>query len=105
MVARGDKVKLRLLNPSSATIYDLMLAGHALTITHMDGRQVKPLETDVLRIGMGERYDVEFVADNPGIWLLAAADKGSHFFNCSGSRFTRLAFMGNSVTGRLRVFL
>jgi FtsP/CotA-like multicopper oxidase with cupredoxin domain len=77
VVARGDKVKLRLLNPSSATIYDLMLAGHALTITHMDGRQVRPLETDVLRIGMGERYDVEFVADNPGTWLLGAAEKGA----------------------------
>jgi FtsP/CotA-like multicopper oxidase with cupredoxin domain len=75
-VSKGDKVKLRLLNPSSATIYVLRLAGHTLTITHVDGRPIKPIQTDVLRIGMGERYDVEFLADNPGNWLLAAAEQG-----------------------------
>ena len=75
-VRKGERVKLRLLNPSSATIYDLQLAGHAMTITHTDGRPVAPLETDILRIGMGERYDVEFEADNPGSWLLSAKETG-----------------------------
>jgi FtsP/CotA-like multicopper oxidase with cupredoxin domain len=76
MVKKGDRVKLRLLNPSSATIYDLQLAGHTMRITHTDGQPIEPVETDVLRIGMGERYDIEFTADNPGFWLLAALDKG-----------------------------
>jgi len=76
MVTKGDRVKLRLMNPSSATIYHLRLAGHPLTITNADGNPVKPLVTDVLRIGMGERYDVEFAADNPGNWLLAAQELG-----------------------------
>jgi len=76
IVSKGDRVKLRLLNPSSATIYDLRLAGHALTITHVDGNAVEPMETDVLRIGMGERYDIQFVANNPGNWLLAAREGG-----------------------------
>jgi len=75
-VSKGEKVKLRLINPSSATIYDLQLAGHVLTVTHADGRPIAPLETDILRIGMGERYDVEFAADNPGSWLLSARETG-----------------------------
>ncbi|UCD71741.1 MAG: multicopper oxidase family protein [Syntrophobacterales bacterium] len=75
-VSKGDRVKLRLLNPSSATIYDLRLAGHALTITHVDGNAIVPMDTDVLRIGMGERYDVEFVANKPGNWLLTAREGG-----------------------------
>jgi FtsP/CotA-like multicopper oxidase with cupredoxin domain len=75
-VNRGDRVKLRILNPSSATIYDLCLAGHTMTVTHVDGNAIVPLETDVLRIGMGERYDVEIVADNPGRWFLGAAEGG-----------------------------
>jgi FtsP/CotA-like multicopper oxidase with cupredoxin domain len=75
-VGIGDRVKLRILNASSATIYDLSLAGHALTITHADGNPVQPIETDVLRIGMGERYDVQFTANNPGTWLLAAREGG-----------------------------
>jgi FtsP/CotA-like multicopper oxidase with cupredoxin domain len=76
VVQRGDRVKLRILNPSSATLYDLSLAGHPLTVTHLDGTPIKPVVTDVLRIGMGERYDVEFLANNPGHWLLAANDSG-----------------------------
>jgi FtsP/CotA-like multicopper oxidase with cupredoxin domain len=75
-VSRGERVKLRLLNPSSATIYYLALAGHSLTVTHLDGNPIRPLETDLLRIGMGERYDVLFTADNPGYWFLAAAEQG-----------------------------
>ncbi|MFC1883998.1 multicopper oxidase domain-containing protein [Thermodesulfobacteriota bacterium] len=75
-VIKGERVKLRLINPSSSTIYDLRLAGHSLTITHSDGNRVTPVQTDILRIGMGERYDVEFKADNPGYWLLAAREAG-----------------------------
>ncbi|MBW2064475.1 MAG: multicopper oxidase family protein [Deltaproteobacteria bacterium] len=75
-VKAGDRIRLRMANPSSTTIYYLSLAGHSLTITHADGNPVMPTETDVLRIGMGERYDVEFVANNPGHWLLAAMERG-----------------------------
>lgn len=76
IIGQGDRVKLRILNVSSATIYDLSLAGHPLSITHADGNPIRPVETDVLRIGMGERYDVEFMANNPGYWLLAAYERG-----------------------------
>jgi FtsP/CotA-like multicopper oxidase with cupredoxin domain len=76
VVSKGDRVKLRLLNPSSATIYELRLAGHVFTITHVDGNAIMPTETDVLRIGMGERYDVMFIANNPGYWLLTARESG-----------------------------
>jgi FtsP/CotA-like multicopper oxidase with cupredoxin domain len=69
-VKQGERVRLRLINGSGATIYGLRLAGHSLTITHTDGRPVYPFEVDVLRIGMGERYDVLFTADNPGRWTL-----------------------------------
>ena len=75
-VKQGDRVNLRLCNPSSSTIYDLSLAGHSLIVTHADGNPIEPIETDVIRIGMGERYDLEFVASNPGFWLLAANERG-----------------------------
>jgi FtsP/CotA-like multicopper oxidase with cupredoxin domain len=67
-VKKGDKVRLRIINPSSSTIYILRIAGHSLTVTHADGRPVLPIEVGALKIGMGERYDVEFVANNPGRW-------------------------------------
>ena len=75
-VKKGDRVKLRLMNVSSATVYYLQLAGHRLTITQTDGNPIDPVDTDVIRIGMGERYDLMFTADNPGYWLLAASEGG-----------------------------
>jgi len=67
-IKKGDKVRFRIVNPSSSTIYTLKIAGHPLTITHADGRPVLPVTVDALRIGMGERYDVELIANNPGRW-------------------------------------
>lgn len=75
-VKKGDLVRLRIINSSSVTIYDLALAGHRLTITHLDANPVRPVPTDIVRVAPGERMDVEFRADNPGRWLLAANERG-----------------------------
>jgi FtsP/CotA-like multicopper oxidase with cupredoxin domain len=77
MVKKRDRVRLRIMNPASATIFTLRLAGHSLLVTHADGRPVELLEVDVLRIGMGERYDVLFTADNPGRWALYTLKDGT----------------------------
>ncbi|MEZ5318169.1 MAG: multicopper oxidase family protein [Vicinamibacterales bacterium] len=76
-VKRGDRVRLRIVNAASSTTFVLRLAGHRLTATHVDGRPVEAVEADVLRVGMGERYDAEFVADNPGRWALLGAPEGA----------------------------
>jgi len=76
-VKKGDRVRLRIINPSSSTIYTLRVSGHPLIITHTDGRPVMPLEVDALRIGQGERYDVELKADNPGRWHIYNLRDGS----------------------------
>jgi FtsP/CotA-like multicopper oxidase with cupredoxin domain len=79
-VKKGEKIKLRFINAAAATIFDLRLAGHSMTITHSDGRPIEPFPVDVLRIAMGERYDVEVTADNPGRWrLYALPDSASDY--------------------------
>lgn len=72
-VRKGDRVRLRLLNPSGATTFQLALAGHRMAVTHSDGRPVRPVLVDTLQIGMGERYDVLVDAEEPGVWALLAA--------------------------------
>ncbi len=72
-VKRGDRVRLRLMNPSGATTYRVAVAGHRMTVSHADGRPVKPVEVDALEIGMGERYDVIVTARNTGAWAIVAA--------------------------------
>ncbi len=76
-VKKGDRVRLRIINPSSSTIYTLRIAGHFLVITHSDGRPVLPVEVDALRVGMGERYDLELIANNPGKWNIYNIRDGS----------------------------
>ena len=72
-VRRGERVRLRLMNLASATLFRVALAGHRLTVTHTDGRPVRPVKVDAVVLGMGERYDVVVEANNPGAWPLAAA--------------------------------
>lgn len=72
-VKQGERVRLRLLNPSGATTYRVAIAGHRMSVSHADGRPVNPVEVDALEIGMGERYDVIVEARNPGAWVIAAA--------------------------------
>ena len=72
-VSRGERVRLRLINPSGATVFRLALAGHRMRVTHADARPVRPVEVDALLIGPGERYDVIVEANNPGVWTLMAA--------------------------------
>lgn len=72
-VRRGDRIRLRLLNPSGATTFQVAIAGHPMMVTHSDGRPVRPVQVDGLRIGMGERYDIVVKADNPGSWVLLAS--------------------------------
>ncbi len=71
-VARGETVRLRLINAASATTFRVGLAGARLTVTHADGQEVRPIDVDTLVIGMGERYDVTFVADHPDAGPLIA---------------------------------
>ena len=68
----GDRVRLRVINAASDTIFALALGGHRLTVTHTDGHPVKPHTTSALYLGMGERYDL-LVTLGDGVFPLVAA--------------------------------
>lgn len=66
----GERVRLRLINIGQ-TIHPMHLHGYHFRIVGTDGVPVEgpPLVKDTLSIAPGERYDLEFLADNPGTWL------------------------------------
>ncbi|MFC5730839.1 MULTISPECIES: multicopper oxidase family protein [Nocardioides] len=71
----GERARIRIINAGSDTAFRLALGGHRLTVTHSDGFPVRPVTTDALLIGMGERYDVTVdLAD--GVFPLVAAAEG-----------------------------
>lgn len=77
-VRRGEKLRLRLINPASETSFRFAVGGHRLTVTHADGLPVEHVTVDAVSVGMGERYDVLVEADNPGVWQAAAAAEGKN---------------------------
>ncbi len=72
-VRQGERVRLRLINANATDTQIFALPGHRLTVTHTDGNALQqPVQVEAVPLGVGERADVEFVADNPGRWMLAA---------------------------------
>lgn len=72
-VRRGERLRMRVINPSGATTFRFAVGGHRLIVTHADGYPVRPVTVDALHISMGERYDIVLEANNPGAWPIAAS--------------------------------
>jgi FtsP/CotA-like multicopper oxidase with cupredoxin domain len=78
MVAAGERVRLRIIGAGASTLFRVMVAEHKMTLSHVDGLAVQPLEIDNLLIGMGETYDVVVTIQRPGAFTIhAMAQDGS----------------------------
>ena len=55
---KGDRVRLRFINGSAQTIFDVRIPGLKLTVIGTDGQLVEPVTVDEFRIGVAETYDV-----------------------------------------------
>ena len=71
----GQKVRLRVINASSDTIFKLALQGHRLTVTHTDGFPVTATEASAVYLAMGERLDATITLGD-GVFVLQAAPEG-----------------------------
>jgi CopA family copper-resistance protein len=54
----GERVRLRLINGSSMSFFDVRIPGLKMTVVATDGQDVEPVTVDELRIGTAEVYDV-----------------------------------------------
>ena len=70
MVTEGDVVVMRIENHSDDT-HPMHLHGHhAVVLSHNDTAATgSPWWVDSLEVGVGETYEIAFVADNPGLWM------------------------------------
>ena len=55
---RGERVRLRIINGSSMTFFDIRIPGLKLTVVAADGQDIEPVTVDEFRIGLAEVYDV-----------------------------------------------
>lgn len=54
----GDRVRLRLINGSAMTFFDVKIPGLTMTVVQADGQDVEPVAVDEIRMGVAETYDV-----------------------------------------------
>jgi len=55
---KGDKVRLRFINASAMSFYDVRIPGTKMTVVAVDGQNVEPVIVDEFRFGVAETYDV-----------------------------------------------
>lgn len=54
----GEKLRLRFINASAMTYFDVRIPGLKMTVVAADGQHVKPVSVDEFRIAVAETYDV-----------------------------------------------
>ncbi|MBN9477211.1 MAG: copper oxidase [Bordetella sp. SCN 67-23] len=54
----GERIRLRFINGSAMTYFDVRIPGLKMTVVAADGQHVKPVAVDEFRIAVAETYDV-----------------------------------------------
>jgi len=77
---KGERIRLRLINGSAMTLFDVRIPGLKMTVVAADGNDVNPVPVDELRMGVAERYDVfvEPKEDIPYTLFAEAIDRMGH---------------------------
>ena len=60
----GERVRLRIINAATQTIFNLRIPGLRMIVVSTDGINVQPVEVDELQIGNAETYDVIVVPED-----------------------------------------
>ena len=70
MVAEGDVVRMQIDN-HSGEVHPMHLHGHHAVVLSRNGKAAtgSPWWVDSLNVEDGERYEIAFLADNPGVWM------------------------------------
>jgi CopA family copper-resistance protein len=55
---RGERVRLRLINGSSMSFFDVRIPDLAMTVVAADGQDIEPVTVDEIRIAAAETFDV-----------------------------------------------
>ena len=70
IVKRGQRVRLHIDNPTD-TIHPMHLHGHSFAVLARNGQPLagSPVVLDTVAVEPGESYDIDFLANNPGLWM------------------------------------
>jgi CopA family copper-resistance protein len=68
----GERVRLRFINASAMTIFNVRIPGLPMTIVAADGQNVHPVKTDEFQISVAETYDAIVIPSEDKAFTLVA---------------------------------
>jgi CopA family copper-resistance protein len=76
----GERVRLRFINGSSMTAFDVRIPGLKLVVVEADGNEIEPVPVDEFRINVAETYDaIVEPREDKAYTIFAAAEDHSGF--------------------------
>lgn len=71
MVQFNQFIRIRIVN-TSKELHPIHIHGHIFTVISHNGKALtgSPVHVDTVLVPPGETYEVGFLADNPGLWML-----------------------------------
>ncbi|MDC7677202.1 copper resistance system multicopper oxidase [Asticcacaulis machinosus] len=100
----GEKVRLRFINASAMTMYDIRIPGLKMTVVAADGQPVVPVEVDEFRFGNAETYDVIVEPKDDRAYTIAAESLDREGF-ALGTLAPRVGLRGDIPAQRARAIL
>ena len=76
LFARGEKVRLRFINGSAMTHFDVRIPGLTMTVVAVDGQHVHPVTIEEFRIAAAETFDVIVTPNGQDAFTIFAQDMG-----------------------------
>lgn len=68
----GERVRLRFINASAMSIYDIRIPGLKMNVVQSDGQNIEPLKVDEFRFAPAETYDVVVTPQDGKAYTIAA---------------------------------
>lgn len=84
----GERVRLRIINASAMTLFNVRLPDLPMTVVQADGLNVQPVETDEFQMGVAETYDVivEPTEERPYAFVAESIDRSGQVVATLGPR-------------------
>ena len=76
LYAPGEKVRLRVINGSAMTHFDMRIPGLTMTVVAVDGQNVHPVSIEEFRIAPAETFDVIVTPSGQDAFTIFAQDIG-----------------------------
>ncbi len=100
----GERVRLRFINASSMSFYDVRIPGLKMTVLQADGQNVEPVKVNEFRFAVAETYDVVVTPQEDKAYTIVAEPIDRTGF-ALGTLATAEGMKGEMPAPRPRAFL